>query len=281
MPGVQAGQLTLQSTVKLSSGYDMPVLGLGVYQNYACIPACEAALRHGYRLIDTAQMYRNEADVGRAVKDSGIPREEIYITTKISQKSHGYDSTLSVVEESLSKLGVSYIDLYLIHSPLSGRENRLATYRALLERRDAGKIRSVGVSNYGVRHLEELHEAGLETPSVNQIELHPFCQQKDIVEYCTQRGIVVQAYCPLIRADFSSPILQRVAKNVNKDPAQVLVRWSLQRGFVPLPKSSVPERVVSNANVFDLTLSDSDMAMLDALDKGSAGAVSWNPVNAP
>ncbi|KAH8114066.1 Aldo/keto reductase [Phellopilus nigrolimitatus] len=200
-------------------------------------PECDA--RH----IDTAQMYRNEPDIGIAGGD------------------------------------LPYIDLYLIHSPLSGKEKRLATYRALLEKRDAGKIRTVG-------HLEELREAKLETPAVNQIEtqreqLHPFCQQKDIVEYCNKNGIVVQAYCPLVRGDFSSPVLQETAKNTGKNPAQVLVRWSLQRGFIPLPKSANPERVVSNVDIFDFVLSDADMAKLDSLDEGKAGAISWNPVDAP
>ncbi|KAH8110125.1 Aldo/keto reductase [Phellopilus nigrolimitatus] len=272
-----SAQLTLQSKIKLRSGYEMPLVGLGVFQNATCIPACEAALKHGYRHIDTAQMYRNEADVGIAVRKSGIPREEIFVTTKVIQGSHGYDSALGVVEESLSKLGSPYIDLYLIHSPLSGKEKRLATYRALLEKRDAGKIRTVGVSNYGVKHLEELREAKLETPAVNQIELHPFCQQKDIVEYCNKNGIVVQAYCPLVRGDFSSPVLQEIAKSTGKNPAQVLVRWSLQRGFIPLPKSANPERVVSNVDIFDFVLSDADIAKLDALDKGKAGRDQLEP----
>jgi len=258
----------------------MPLLGLGVYQNNNCIPACEAALKHGYRHIDTAQVYRNEADVGRAVKESKINREEIFITTKVIQGSHGYSSTTSTVEASLSKLGVSYIDLYLIHSPLSGREGRLETYRALLDKKNEGKIRSVGVSNYGVKHLEEIREAGMEVPSVNQVELHPFCQQRPIVEYCKQYDIVVQAYCPIVRGDFSNPVLQEVSKHANKHPSQVLIRWSLQKGFVPLPKSEKPERVVSNADVFDFELSQEDMAKLDALDKGDDGAISWNPVNA-
>ncbi|KAH8109889.1 Aldo/keto reductase [Phellopilus nigrolimitatus] len=276
-----ASQLTLQSTVKLSSGYEMPVLALGVYENDLCFPACEAALKHGYRHIDTAQMYRNEAEVGRAIHESGVPRDEVFVTTKIYHNLHGYDSTLDIVEKSLSKLGSSYIDLYLIHSPLSGKEKRLATYRALVEKRDAGKIRTIGVSNYGVKHLEELREAGFEAPAVNQIELHPFCQQKDIVAYCNANKIVLQAYCPLVRGDFSHPVLQEISKTVNKTPAQVLVRWSLQRGFVPLPKSARPERVVTNAGVFDFALSEADVARLDALDKGAAGATSWNPVDAP
>jgi len=274
-------RFALTTTVKLTSGYQMPIIGLGVYQNYSCIPACEAALKHGYRHIDTAQVYRNEKDVGVAVRDSGVPREEIFVTTKIiqNQKMEAYASALQTVEQSLELLGFTYIDLYLIHSPHSGKQRRLDTYRGLLEMQKKGFIRSVGVSNYGVHHLEEIAEAGLPTPTVNQIELHPLCQQKPIVEYCNKHNIVVQAYCPLIRGDFSSPVLQEVSKSVKKDPSQVLVRWSIQRGFVPLPKSSDPERVRSNVDIFDFELSDENMAKLDGLDKGKEGAISWNPVD--
>jgi len=276
-------RFALSTTVKLSSGYMMPVIGLGVYQNSSCVPACEAALRHGYRHIDTAQVYRNEADVGKSVAAAhayGVKREDVFVTTKVIHNSHGHAATLRTVEESLQKLGFSYVDLYLIHSPLSGKAKRLETYKALLEKRDEGKIRSVGVSNYGVKHLEEIREAGMETPTVNQIELHPLCQQKPIVDYCNKHGIVVQAYCPIIRGDFSNPVLQEVSQHVNKHPSQVLVRWSIQRGFVPLPKSEKPSRVISNVDIFDFELSPEDMAKLDALDKGDAGAISWNPVHA-
>ncbi|KAF8170788.1 Aldo/keto reductase [Pholiota molesta] len=270
--------LSIASTIKLSSGYDMPLLGLGVYLNENVIPACEAAFEHGYRHVDTAEMYGNEEGVGEAVRNSGLKREEIFITTKIASNLH--DNTANTVDTSLKKLGLSYIDLYLIHDGYSGKEKRLQAYKALLDAKAAGKIRSVGVSNYAVRHLEEIKEAGYELPAVNQVELQPFCQQKDIVEWDKAHGTVTQAYCPLIRAKFDNPVLQEVAKEVNKEVPQVLVRWSLQRGFVPLPKSSKPERVVSNANVYDFELSPEQMARIDALDQGTAGAISWNPVDA-
>ncbi|PCH34577.1 Aldo/keto reductase [Wolfiporia cocos MD-104 SS10] len=272
--------LSLRSTVRLSSGYDMPLLGLGVYQNNDCIPACIAALKHGYRHIDSARMYQNEARVGRAVRESGVPREDVFVTTKIYHPEFGYESTLKAVDNSLQKFKFDYVDLFLIHSPISGKEMRLATYRALLEARNAGKIKTVGVSNYGVKHLEEIREAGLETPAINQIELHPFCQQKPIVAYCKERGIVIQAYCPLVRGSFDNPVLQEVAQKYKKDVAQVLVRWSLQSGFSPLPKSSQPARVVSNADLYDFEISSEDVAKIDALDRGKDGAVSWNPVDA-
>ncbi|EJD07794.1 Aldo/keto reductase [Fomitiporia mediterranea MF3/22] len=257
----------------------MPILGLGVFENDDCYPACCTALKHGYRHIDTAEYYHNEVEVGRVVRESGIPRENIFVTTKIYHPEHGYDSTLAHVEESLAKFQSSYIDLYLIHSALSGTEKRLQTYRALLEKRNAGKIETVGVSNYGIHHLEEIRLAELETPAVNQIELHPFCQQKPIVEYCHAREIVIQAYCPLIRGDFSHPVIQEVSQSTGRTPAQVLIRWSLQHGFVPLPKSANPDRVISNANIFDFSLSDEDMAKLDRLDKGRDGCITWNPVD--
>ncbi|KAH9840557.1 Aldo/keto reductase [Rhodofomes roseus] len=272
--------LKLDTTVKLPSGYTVPLLGLGVYQNDDCVPACLAALKHGYRHIDSARMYRNEDQVGQAVRESGIPREKVFVTTKIYDPDHGYESTLKVVDESLQRFGFDYIDLYLIHSPLSGKKRRLETWRALLDAQKAGKIRTVGVSNYGIKHLEEIREAGLAQPAVNQIEVQPFCQQRPIVEYCREHGIFVQAYCPLVRGRFDEPVLQEVARKYKKDVAQVLVRWSLQHGFSPLPKSARPERVVSNADVYDFQISEEDMAKLDALDKGAAGATSWNPVDA-
>ncbi|KAG9095046.1 hypothetical protein FRC06_010183 [Ceratobasidium sp. 370] len=226
-------------------------------------------------------MYRNEEAVGKAVKESGLKREDLFITTKCASRSHGYEKTLAGVDESLAKFGFDYIDLFLIHDPLSGPVKRLETYQALLECRDKGKIKSVGVSNFGVKHLEQLREAGFETPSINQIELHPWCQQKDIVAYCEEHGIVVQAYCPLVRgAKWEDPILKGLSEKHATSPAQVLIRWSLQKGYVPLPKSTHEERIASNADVYGFELSAQDMASLDALDQGSKGAISWNPVNA-
>jgi len=272
--------LSIASSVKLSSGYKMPILGLGVYLNEDSYTASKFALQHGYRLIDTAEYYANEEGVGKAVVESGVNREDVFITTKVFSSNHGYQQTSAEVNKSLQTLGLSYIDLYLIHDPMSGKKKRLEAYKALLDAQRAGKVRSVGVSNYAVKHLEEIREAGYEMPSVNQIELQPFCQQKDIVAYNEAHGIVTQAYCPLIRAKFDNPVLQEVARKMNKNVAQVLVRWSIQRGFSPLPKSSKPERIVSNADIYDFEISSEDMARIDALDQGTAGAISWNPTNA-
>ncbi|KAG6860701.1 hypothetical protein C0995_008373 [Termitomyces sp. Mi166 len=267
--------LTISSTLKLSSGHDIPLLGFGVFQNYDCVPAVEAALKAGYTHIDTAQMYRNEEQVGAAVKASGIPRESIWITldsfdlaSKVFQTG---DRTTASLQSSLKNLDLGYIDLYLIHSGHGGKDVRLQTYKTLLEFSGPEKpIRSIGVD---IHHLEEIREAGLPTPTVNQIE------QKPIVEYCRAHGIAVSAYCPLVRGNFGNPVLQEVAKEVDKTPAQVLIRWSIQKGFVPLPKSAHPARVVSNADIYDFELSDLAMAKLDALDRGSDGAISWNPTD--
>ncbi|PFH53851.1 hypothetical protein AMATHDRAFT_73257 [Amanita thiersii Skay4041] len=257
----------------------MPVLGFGVYQNYTTKPSCLEALKAGYKHIDSAQMYRNEAEVGEAVRESGLNRSDLFITTKIASKFHGYDSALKGVDESLARFKFDYVDLFLIHDPLSGKERRLATYKALLEAKAVGKIRTVGVSNYNVHHLEEIKKAGYEMPAVNQIELHPLCQQKPIVDYCRANNIVVQAYCPIIRGNMNHSVIQELAVKHDRDPAQVLVRWSLQRGFVPLPKSATPKRIRSNVKVFDFELSADDVTKLNDLNQGDAGAVSWNPVH--
>lgn len=258
----------------------MPVLGFGVYQNYSAKKSCLEAFDAGYRHVDSAQAYRNEAHVGEAVRASGLNREDLFITTKCTSKTHGYESTLKGVDESLARFQFDYIDLFLIHDPLSGSEKRLATYKALSEAKAAGKIRTVGVSNYNVHHLEEITKAGHEQPGVNQIELHPFCQQKPIVEYCRTNNIVIQAYSPLVRGKLDHPVINEIATKYNRDNGQIVIRWSIQKGFVPLPKSAVSERIRSNAKVFDFELADEDMAKLDALDKGNDGAITWNPIHA-
>lgn len=279
-PRVASMKLTIESRIQMVSGHSMPRLGFGVYQNYTTRTSVLEAIRAGFRHVDSAQAYRNETAVGEAVRDSGIDRGEFFITTKCISKNHGYESTLKGVDESLAKFGFEYIDLFLIHDPHSGTQRRLATYRALQDARDAGKIRSIGVSNYGIKHLEEIADAKYDIPAVNQIELHPFCQQRPIVDYCREHSIVVQAYCPIIRGKMDHPIIQTIAQNHGRDAAQVLLRWSLQKGFVPLPKSATPERIKSNAQLYDFELEPEEMDQLDGLDRGKDGSISWNPVDA-
>ncbi|KAH9485098.1 Glyoxal reductase [Psilocybe cubensis] len=272
-------KLSITSTIRLATGYDMPMIGFGVYQNYNASVSTLEAFRAGYRLIDTAQVYRNEKDVGQAVRESGIERSQVFVVTKCVSKTHGYESTKKGIEESLKVLGIGYIDLFLIHDPFSGKERRLETYKALLEGKSEGKIRSVGVSNFNIKHIEELREAGYELPAVNQIELHPFCQQKPIVKYCRENNIVVQAYCPIVRGKMDHPVINELATKYSRDPAQILIRWSMQHGYVPLPKSEKTERILSNIDVFGFELDETDMHALDGLDRGKEGAVSWNPVD--
>lgn len=283
-PTTMTTVFTLKSTARLHRGHQIPLLGLGVYQNYDARTSVLQALEAGYRHIDSAQAYRNEEAVGQAVAQSSVKREDIFITSKVKGANQGYQSTLKSVNESLERFGFDYIDLFLIHDPYPGKVKRLETYKALLEARDEGKIRTVGVSNYGIPHLKEILEAGFELPAVNQIQLHPFCQQREIVDYCQKNGIIVQAYSPLIQAQkgmFDHPTITTIATKHGKDNAQVLIRWTLQKGWVTLPKSANPERIVSNAAVYDFELDEKDVADLDSLDRGDEGSVSWHPVNAP
>ncbi|THH32833.1 hypothetical protein EUX98_g1334 [Antrodiella citrinella] len=277
--------LTFQSTLRLSSGNDIPRFGFGVAFGFGkdedveavSKPSALEALKVGYRHIDTAQKYRNEALVGEAIKESGVKREDIFITSKVPADFDG--STFTAVDDSLKAMGLDYLDLYLIHNPTEGTEDRLRMWKGLLEAKQVGKTRSVGVSNYNVHHLEEIKSAGLELPSINQIELHPLCQQRPIVDFCNANGIVVQAYCPIIQGHMDQPVITSMAKKHGRDPAHILLRWSLQRGFLPLIRSTNPARILSNTQIYDFELSGEEVADLSALDKGGEGAIAWNPIN--
>ncbi|WVQ94725.1 hypothetical protein IAU59_001805 [Kwoniella sp. CBS 9459] len=290
--------LALDSTIKLASGHSIPRLGYGVYQarSTECENGVKDALKAGYRHTDSAQAYHNEDIVGKAVAASGVPRSEIFLTTKY-MPSHNVVSTsdvFSVIQKSLKRIDKStgtsgqkglstegYIDLMLIHAPFGGEEGRKNNWEALAQAQKEGWIRDIGVSNFGVPHLKSLPAP---KPSINQIELHPFCQQREIVAYCESQGIAVQAYSPLIRADaerYKNPVLVGIAEKYKKEVAQVLIRWSLQKGYIPLPKSVTPSRIKSNAEVYDFKLDESDMKALDGLDEGAKGACTWNPVDQP
>ncbi|KAH6914352.1 Aldo/keto reductase [Coprinopsis sp. MPI-PUGE-AT-0042] len=276
-----ANALKFSSTVKLSSGYHIPRLGLGVYQNYTTKESVLEAIKVGYRHFDTAQAYKNEAHVAEGIREGGISREDVFVTTKIISKFHGYEKTRKAILESLERMQLDYIDLFLIHNPHAGKDLRLETYKALVDAQSEGIIRSVGVSNYGVHHLQEITDAGYPPPAVNQIELHPFCQQRHIVEFCFKHGIVIEAYSPLVRGDLGHRVFQELSEKCNKEPAQIVLRWSLQKGFVPLPKSANHGRIRTNTELYDFELSEEDMAMLGGLDKGKEGAITWNPVDVP
>ncbi|WVO13239.1 hypothetical protein L204_100852 [Cryptococcus depauperatus] len=279
--------LSIDSTIKLASGNLLPCLGFGVYKarSNECEEAVKKAVQVGYRHIDTAQGYHNEELVGRAIQDCRVPRTSIYLTTKYLPSHNVYPSAqvVDVLRESLKKVdkseGQPYIDLMLIHTPWGGAEGRKNNWEALAMAQKEGWIKDIGVSNFSVAHLKALP---LPRPAVNQIELHPFCQQRDIVKYCQEHGIVIEAYSPIVRANqkyFNHPTLKEVANKHSKEVAQILIRWSLQKGFVPLPKSVTPSRIESNAQVFDFELDQEDMAEIDGLDQGAAGAITWNPIN--
>lgn len=261
----------------LSDGTRMPWLGLGVYRigpGSACVDAVRHALSIGYRHIDTAALYGNEADVGRAVRASGLAREEVFVATKLWNSDHGYASTIRACEASLARLGLDYIDLYLIHWPEPGR--RLDAWRALVELRRQGKCRSIGVSNYTIAHLQELMAHSEVRPSVNQVEFSPFLYQRELLDFCRAHAIQLEAYCPLTRgAKLADPVLRSVARRHRKTAAQVLLRWALQHEVVVIPKSARRERIEENAAVFDFTLDRHDMTELDALDAGFRTC--WDP----
>ncbi|XP_064597625.1 uncharacterized oxidoreductase YtbE-like isoform X2 [Liolophura sinensis] len=272
---------SLDSRVTLNSGFEMPLFGLGVYKaasgdNGEAEKAVIHALQYGYRLIDTAEFYSNEADVGRGVKKAGLKREDVFVVSKIWD-ANGYDYCRKLFNEAFKKMDIGYIDLYLIHSPM-GSDN-CGTYRAMLDLQKQGLIRSCGVSNYGIQHLEGLKTAGLPTPSVNQIELHPWQHKSEVVKYCRENGIAVMGYSPLAKGQrFSEPILTKLSERYGKTAAQVMIRWSVQKGYITIPKSAKPARIVENAQVFDWSISDADMAVLDKLPQKSC---TWDPTTSP
>lgn len=254
------------------------MFGLGVWCATPGAPteqAVLAALTAGYRMVDTAALYRNEASVGAALRKSGLRRDEVFVVTKLWNDCHGRRKALRACRESLQRLGLDYVDLYLIHSPIGGRQ--LETWDAMLELRDSGLALSVGVSNFGVQHLEGIRQAGREAPAVNQVELHPFLQQRDVVSYCRQHDIAVMGYSPLARSEkLRDRTVAGVAQRAGCTPAQAMIRWALQHDIITIPKSVNENRVVENAQVFDWVLSPEDMAQLDALDCDFRTC--WNPL---
>jgi diketogulonate reductase-like aldo/keto reductase len=274
-------ELRIDTKVKLNNGVQMPIFGLGTFQTRSGRETRDAvlhALKVGYRHIDTASMYGNEEDVGAAIKESGIRREEIFVTTKLWNSDHGYDSALAAFEKSSRRLDLSYVDLYLIHWPVQRLRNE--TWRALETLLKERKCRAIGVSNYMIRHLEELVENSSTVPAVNQVEFSPYLYQKDLLEFCRKNGIQLEAYSPLTKGHkLSDPKLAALASKYSRSPAQILIRWALQHQIVVIPKSSKGERITENADVFDFAISSEDMRALDLFDQGLR--TSWDPSTAP
>ncbi len=272
-------------TFRLNTGGHIPKIGFGTWEitpDDAAQGAVAAALNAGYRLVDTALMYNNEKGVGQAIRDSSIKRDELFITTKLWSDHLGYQSTLDAFETSLTQLGLEYVDLYLIHWPASflhqgDKENnqrlRKDTWRAMEEVSKSGRARNIGVSNFVVYHLEELMKYANILPAVDQIEFHPFIyeEQRPIVEMCQKYGILVEAYSPLSRGGrINDPVIQKIAQAHNKTSAQVLVRWALQHDTLPLPRSTNPDHIAENLDIFDFELTPEDMHTLNGLTDSSA-----------
>ena len=265
-----SSKLKIGSRVALSDGNSMPLLGLGVWDAKSGKETYDAvihALSKGYRHIDTAEMYGNEKDVGSAVIDSGIAREEIFITTKLWDSGLGYDHALNAFDVSLKKLNLEYIDLYLIHWPEKG--SRREIWSALERIKKEGRSLSIGVSNFAPKHLNEILINANFTPAVNQIEMSPFLHQQEISSFCKKENIHLTGYCPLARGTrFNNPVLCRVAEETNKTAAQVMIRWAIQNGNTVIPKSVRPKRIEENADVFDFELREDQIKILDELEEG-------------
>jgi len=259
------------SRVKLYNGVEMPWLGLGVHRagsGSEVIAAIQCALQAGYRSIDTATYYQNEHSVGNAILESGISREEIFLTTKVWNNHQGYHSTIKVFEESLDKLQTNYLDLYLIHWPQAG--TTFETWKAMEELYEKGLIRAIGVCNFLIPHLKRLMENSRIKPMVNQFEFHPELVQPELLQFCKENQIQPEAWRPIMKGRVNElPLLQQLSEKYQKSPVQIVLRWDIQKGVVTIPKSVTPERIVHNADIFDFEISAEDVARIDALNRNA------------
>lgn len=274
---------TPQLSIKLNDGHEMPRLGFGVWQiaNPATAEAVKAAIGAGYRLIDTAAAYANEAGTGEAVRDAGVPREELYVTTKLWNDSHGHDEALRAFDASMEKLGLDSLDLYLIHWPIPRLDRYVDTWRALVRLREEGRVKSIGVSNFNAEQIQRLAQETGEVPAVNQVELHPMFQQTALRSFHAQHGIVTEAWSPLGRAKIlEDETLVAVARKHGRTPAQVVLRWHLDNGIVAIPKTASPGRMRENIDILGFELDADDQARIARLDDAN-GRVGPDPASFP
>jgi 2,5-diketo-D-gluconate reductase A len=256
---------------ELADGNTMPRLGFGVFQiaPEETVDAVSHALRTGYRAVDTAAAYGNEREVGEAIRGSEVGRDEVFVTTKLWNTDHGSESAHRAFDGSLHRLGFDYVDLYLIHWPAPGRDRYVETWEALIEMKRAGRVRSIGVSNFEIEHLDRIIDATGTAPAVNQVELHPLLGQAELRRFHAEHGIVTEAWSPIAKGRvLDDPVITELASSQGKTPAQIVLRWHLQLGNVVIPKSVTPERIEENFQVFDFTLDDDAMRRIEALDAG-------------
>lgn len=260
----------------LNNGVEIPRIGFGTYKmhGYELEKALEVALEAGYRHIDTATDYGNEKEIGSILKKLGVKREDIFLTTKVWNDDQGFENTLKAIDVSLDNLKTDFVDLYLVHWPVPRK--RLQTWEAMIQLYDERKARSIGVSNYTSNHIDELMKNSSITPVVNQIEITPYLYQKELAEKCESYDIKIQAHSPLVRGTkLDEPVILEIANKHKKSSAQVLIRWSLQKGFVVLPKSSTSSRIKENIDIYDFELNESEMKNLDSLNNNFR--ISWDP----
>ncbi|MCM3116102.1 aldo/keto reductase [Neobacillus sp. MER 74] len=259
----------LQSTTTLNNGVKMPWFGLGVFkveEGPELVNAVKMAIKHGYRSIDTAAIYENEEGVGQGIKESGIAREDLFVTSKVWNADLGYESTLAAYQTSLDKLGLEYLDLYLIHWPVAGKYKE--AWRALETLYKEGRVRAIGVSNFQVHHLEDLLKDAEIKPMVNQVEYHPRLTQNEVQAFCRENGIQMEAWSPLMQGQLlDNEVLVDIAAKYNKSVAQIILRWDLQNGVVTIPKSTKEHRIIENSQVFDFELTQEDMQQINELNQ--------------
>lgn len=252
----------------LNNGVEMPWFGLGVWKTKdgdEVETAIQYALQAGYRHIDTAALYGNEVGVGKAIAKAGIDRADLFVTSKVWNSNQGYDSTLSAFEESMDKLNLDYLDLYLIHWPVKGKYKD--TWKALEKLYQDGRVRAIGVSNFQVHHINDLISDSEIIPAVNQVEYHPLLTQEDLHDYCKQQGIQLEAWSPLMQGNLDIPVLHQLAEKYGKTAAQIVLRWDLQNKVVTIPKSIREARIIENAHIFDFELSTEDLKSISSLNK--------------